>query len=216
MTKRRDGFTLVEVMVSLGVMTIGAMALMAMQQQTTRANIHAREMTMATQIAQNWVERLKLDAMQWTTTQGTVNNDLANTTYLQAILANPGDGVFQQVLFTPLGSTTRFAGYNYLGDEIDPSAAPDEVSSGALASQTLRYCASYRMSWVYLRRAMRADVRVWWPRDMLGSTTKATANNIVDDFPGCDDNNTALNPGGAEFDNYHVVYLSTTLRPVNF
>jgi prepilin-type N-terminal cleavage/methylation domain-containing protein len=34
--RRQRGFTLIEVMVSLGVMTLGAMAVMALQVQTVR------------------------------------------------------------------------------------------------------------------------------------------------------------------------------------
>ena len=64
--RRRQGFTLVEVMVSLGIMTIGAMAVLAMQQQIIRGNMHARQLTTATQIAQNVIERLKIDSLSWT------------------------------------------------------------------------------------------------------------------------------------------------------
>jgi hypothetical protein len=65
-----------------------------------------------------------------------------------------------------------------------------------------------RLGWVYFGRAMRADVRVWRPRNESGNGSQS----ILDDFPLCEDDNTKLNPGGAQFDNYHVVYLPTVIR----
>ncbi len=206
MRKRDGGFTLVEVMVSLGVMTIGAMALLAMQQQTTRANVHAREITTATQIAQTWIERFKIDAMRWVSTTPSEMLDLQNTLYLSGIVANDGvfTGIPVQANDTVFGGVWMNA-FDYLGNEV-PS----------VNHASTRFCVSHRLSWVFPRQTMRADVRVFWPRDRLGAAGKTTANDILVDFPNCADDNASLNPGGDEFDNYHVVYLSTTLRPVNF
>ena len=62
----RQAFTLIEVMVSLGVMTLGAMALIALLVQIMRSNQHARHMNTALNIAQEWTDRLKEDAHSWT------------------------------------------------------------------------------------------------------------------------------------------------------
>jgi type II secretion system protein I len=201
---RRHGFTLVEVMVSLGVMTIGAMSLIAMQQQATRANVRARDITMAMQIAQNVVERLKLDGVAWTTVTPTTTADLQNTQILKGIAAaTPGSFMPLPVLNPSLSGETRVLGnaFTYAGDDIDLTGA-----SAALLTQ-VRFCAGIRLTWVYAsRRAMRADVRVWWSKEV-------PARTITSDFIGCADDNAALNPGGGFYDSYHVVYLSTVLRP---
>jgi prepilin-type N-terminal cleavage/methylation domain-containing protein len=201
--RRREGFTLVEVMVSLGVMTVGAMALIGMQQQTTRANVHARTLTVATQIAQNVIERLKLEAIAWnsvTATPATPAADLGNAPSLARIAAStPGD-----FMTLPPGPGARVLSnaFDYYGADLDITTG----NAAALAS--IYYCASYRLTWVYTNyRAMRVDVRVWW-------TKEAPSRSINDDFPRCADDNAKLNPGGAMFDNYHVVYLSTVIRPV--
>jgi prepilin-type N-terminal cleavage/methylation domain-containing protein len=191
---RREGFTLVEVMVSLGVMTIGAMAILGMQQQIIRANVHAREVTTATQIAQNVIERLKMDAVSWTTP-----GVPANSFYLRNV--TPGAiGAFQTLPFQTVttGGITRFQSraFDYYGDDID-------LQLGAPAN--LYYCASYRLSFVFQNnRVMRADVRVWWQREGISA--------IRTDFPKCDDDGAALNPTGALFNNYHIVYLSTVIK----
>ena len=90
--RRRAGYTLIEVMMALGVLTAGAVGLMAMTQASTRGNMEAREMTVATQLTQRWMERLRRDAMNWTASSRTLNPlQLANTTYLRTV-PNPGAG----------------------------------------------------------------------------------------------------------------------------
>jgi prepilin-type N-terminal cleavage/methylation domain-containing protein len=195
MKGRKQGFTLIEVMMSIGIMTVGAMGVLAMQQQLTRANRHAREISTATQIAQTWIERFKLDALRWTAIDG---QNL--TTYLQAVPAVGTQGVFTTIPFNTatLGATTRFLSpaFNYAGDDLN-------LAAGTPAG--LYYCASHRLNWIYdNRRAMRVDVRVWWAREGLGV--------ISTDYPLCADNNTSLNPNGNRIDNYHVVYLSTVIK----
>jgi prepilin-type N-terminal cleavage/methylation domain-containing protein len=201
---RRQGFTLVEVMVSLGVMTISAMALFGMQAQATRANGRARDMTMASQIAQNVVERLKLDGLIWNTITPNDPADLVLTETLKSIaLATPGNFMTLPERSEPRsGKTAALSNaFNQFGDDVLTAGA----TSAALAA--IRYCASMRLAWVYdSHRVMRADVRVWWSKE-------APTRSIIDDFPGCADDNIKLRPGGTLFESYHAVYLSTVIRP---
>lgn len=193
--KRAQGFTLVEVMVSIGIMTVGAMAVMAMQQQLTRANRHARELSTATQIAQNWLERFKLDALRWNAIGGQGATTFLGTVPLPGTLG-PFTTIIAQT--ATLGGTNRLLspGFDYYGQDID-------VSGGNAAD--LYYCTSYRPNWVYNnQRVMRVDVRVWWAREGQG--------NMLADFPRCIDNGLALNPGGTAFDRYHLIYLSTVIK----
>lgn len=183
-------------MVSLGVMTIAAMAIFAMQQQLVQAGTHARKMTIATQIAQNLIERLKMDALRWTV----VGPPPATTDYLKFVGATGTIANFQTLpTFTATrGGDTRLLSnaFNYYGDDLNNvNGAPDGLT----------FCASYRLNWVFNNmRLIRADVRVWWARE--GQSAIAT------DYPKCADTGAPLNPGGANFDRYHIVYLSTVLR----
>jgi type IV pilus modification protein PilV len=202
--RSRQGFTLVEVMVSLGVMTVGALAIIGMQQQTTRANVHARELTTATQIAQNVIERMKLDAMSWRAVTTAPATDLQNTVWLKSVVGStPGNFISVTPWPAAAAGATRTLSnaFNYYGEDMVLQGA-----SQALLAQ-VHYCASFRPTWVYVNfRALRVDVRVWWSKDMPGRA-------ITSDFASCADDNTALNPGGAQYDNYHIVYLSTVIRP---
>jgi prepilin-type N-terminal cleavage/methylation domain-containing protein len=198
--KRRRGFTLIEVMVSLGIMTIGAMAVIALQTQTIRANSYARQVTTATQIAQIWIERIKEDACMWTTPAalngGTpdVPTVLNRTLYLQSIVTNAGRWITPADQ-DPFPRISR--GFDFQGDD----------TTATMGGTTAPfYCTAYRMQWVYLGSAIRTDVRVWWPR--AGSNARAT------DFPACGSNSnlSLLDPGGSAYGNYHGIYLSTVLH----
>jgi type II secretion system protein I len=202
---RKQGFTLVEVMVSLGVMTLGAMSLMAMQQQTMRANGRARDMTTAVQIAQTVIERLKLQGLSWNTI-GSDGSEFAGAPLLQRVYpAAVGEFMTLPEYTDTRGDVTRTwaNAFDLSGTDVPMSTATD----AQLAS--VKFCASYRLSWIYntRRRALRADVRVWWSKE--APTRSILADS---DFPQCADNNAKLLPGGEHYDNYHVVYLSTVLR----
>jgi prepilin-type N-terminal cleavage/methylation domain-containing protein len=202
--RKRSGFTLVEVMISLGVMTVGAMSIVALQQQTTRANVHARELSTATQIAQNVVERLKLDGVSWNTASTTPNSDLQLTYWLKSINGStPGAfGALSARSITNAGVTRVLSNaFDYYGNDVDLTNATTSVQA------SVHYCVGYRLSWIYnTYRAMRADVRVFWSRE-------APSRAILGDFGACADDNTSLSPGGTNFDRYHIVYLSTVIRP---
>jgi prepilin-type N-terminal cleavage/methylation domain-containing protein len=198
--RKRRGFTLIEVMVSLGVMTVGAMAILALQQHSIRSNSHARQLTIGMQIAQQWVERLKQDSATWNavglaTGVPSVAQVLGTTTYLRSIIGAPN--AFQTI---PGVTPTVSNAFDYLGND----TANDTTTQG----RPVFYCASMRLGWVYFGRAMRADVRVWWPRNESGNGSAS----ILTDFPACADDNTRLNPSGTQFNNYHVVYLPTVIR----
>jgi len=177
-------------------MTIGAMAVLALQQQIIRANVHARQITIATQIAQNWIERLKMDATIWN------NNEppSGSTHWLKSVSVVGTLGNFTTIAplsaASPDGSRLVSNAFDYYGDDLDNSTT---------APVGLFYCASARLNWVYAnQRIIRADVRVWWARE--GESA------IRADYPRCVDDGATLSPGGDNFDRYHLVYLSTVIR----
>ena len=203
---RRAGFTLIEVMVSLGVMTVGALGIIALQQHTIRSNSHARQLTTAMQIAQRWVERFKQDAATWNQLAvaggaPTPAQVLAGTRYLSAITATPD--AFQII---PNTSATVSNAFDFQGNDVSNGL-------GGVAVGNVFYCASFRPAWVSFGGAMRIDVRVWWER--TGITHDAAFQGLLVDFPNCSDTGSAaLDPGGALVNDYHVVYLPSVIRMV--
>jgi prepilin-type N-terminal cleavage/methylation domain-containing protein len=185
------GFTLLEVMASLVVMTIGAAGLFGLQGYIARSNLHAKKMTLATEVLETWVERLKADALAWTapSAPATPAINLANTHYLQAIQNNGGAWVTAGA-DDGLGHSPAF---DLFGNDTDPDG------------DLIAYCVSYRLGWVVPGESIRADVRVFWPRDNAPANFTAT-------FPGCVGNQGSINSDGAQVGNYHLVYASTVLR----
>lgn len=220
MKRRRTGFTLIEVMVALTVMTTGALGVMALQRQVVIANRHARRIDIATQIAETWIERLKLDAMEWPLMHArhprlaTYNagprdvSTLRDTQWLRQITASPR--VFQTIAINPdpaVGTGPSISNaFDFFGQDV--------VFGGGVAHA---YCASFRLSWARWElapaggwpRAIRADIRVWWPRERSG-VGPATAP-----FATCEDKGESLSPGGVDNPNYHFVYLSSVISATN-
>lgn len=220
----RYAFTLVEVMVSIGIMTIGAMALIGVQQQVTRANVHARELTTATLVAQTWIERLKVDGMRWSAVSGIPATDLVGTDFLDNVAVAGMEGVFTAI---PLSTANRTN--DLLSDGFDFYGRDVPASNSNMTG--VHFCVSYRLTWVFFirtpvapalasdDRALRADVRVWWPKERKVDNASNSGTTLAVDFPGCG-NTALLEPSadglaapGAQFNNYHTVYLSTVIRP---
>jgi len=199
--RQRQAFTLIEVMVSLGVMTVGAMAIIALQQHSIRSNVHARELTIATAIGERWAERLKQDAHTWNrAADPTVPNDdlavLANTTWLSDIVGVNDFTAFQTITATANASPA----FTITGrDSLDAPFEP------------IQYCVSFRLAWIVFGQAMRADIRVFWARPPSPDPA-ILRGNIVNDFPGCDGPHNNLDEGGLWDESYHVVYTPAVVR----
>lgn len=161
--RTRSGYTMVEVMMAMAILTAGAAGIFALQQAATNGNMEAREMTIATSVARTWLERLKRDALYWNTGASTAAVlPLARTRYLLNV---PAVGT-APAWMTPAAFVDSRASFDHYGREI------------ALGAD-VRYCAQYRLEWVNVGQAIRADVRVWWHR--RGRVNAAAANL----YPNC-------------------------------
>lgn len=198
--RRRAGFTLIEVMVSLVVLVVGSMALITLMQYGGRANAAARSMNIATEIADRWAARFKQDAQTWTQVgqlvgAPTAAQVLASTNWLRRVDVQPN--VFQTITMPP-GSLYSNA-FNFYGDDIP----------GAGANSPVYYCASFRPNWVDYGRSIRIDIRVWWRKERNLTQRDTT---IARDFIGCADNDTQLRPGQPLWDAYSIIYMPVTVN----
>jgi len=154
----QKGYTLIEVMMAIAVMTIGAVGIMALTQASTRGNLEARQITTATQIANLWVERIKRDSLNWNVGGSTAAAaDLTRTRYLGAVPAPAATPAWGTPTGVPIGESFAF---DFTGR--DTAAAAEQ-----------EYCVNTRMQWVFPGQAIRADVRVWWHRRGVGDPNSA-------------------------------------------
>lgn len=191
--RARAGYTLIEVMMAVGVLTAGSVAIMAMHQAATRGNMEARQMTTANQAAQRWVERLRRDALNWTQSANVANPALLlRTTYLRNVPA-PGTAP-AWVVPVPDVTSGETANFDFYGNDIAAGAAP-------------YYCTNVRLAWVYPGQAMRADVRVWWVRRLAGASgAPAGTAALYNCAPGVDPGAITGNP------NVRMIHTSTVIR----
>jgi Tfp pilus assembly protein PilV len=186
--RRRAGYTLIEAMMAVGVLMAGSVAVMAMHQAATRGNMEARQIAMGNQIAQRWVERLRRDSLNWTRSSNNAADPtlLIQTTYLREVPAV--DAAPTWFVPVPPETSHEAAQFDYQGQDL--------VTVGG--ARAAHYCANVRLQWVYPGQAMRADVRVWWPRRGAGA--------LLNCAPGVDPN-TLTNDRRVQ-----MVYTSTIVR----
>jgi len=173
MKRRARGYTLVELMMALGVFASGVVGIIGMQRATVSSNQFAKNMTIANGIAQAWLTQLSADATLWTSA-----NNVTSTTWLTTITTL--DNQWQ----LPVYNATRAFG-----------PAFDGFGNPVAANGT--FCAQIRLTWLYGDKSaqqntgvagnglIRTEVRVFWPRDGVtrvnndcGDTSQATVNAI--------------------------------------
>ncbi len=148
---RREGFTLIEVMMAVAIMTVGAVGLLSLQAATVRGNADARQLTVATQVNQVWVERLRRDALRWTAPELAAVRAASGPRYLRNAPAPGGgwSGWFAPVDPAPVPSDPQSYGFDYQGlDTFDPNQ--------------MVYCTHVNLRWVDPGQTLRADVRTFW------------------------------------------------------
>ncbi len=158
MKARTHGFTLVEVMVAVAIMTVGTVGLLSMHQSALLANRASRMMAQGNTINRNWIQRVQRDAFQWNEA-GFSAAELGNTEYVSE-LVNELDttGWFKP----EPADTTKSWGFNWVGG--DTRTAAD-----------IRFCTHIRLSWVRFLHSVRVDARTFWVREGIRGSTEASS-----------------------------------------
>ena len=74
----RRGYTVIEVMVSMTILAVGAVGIIGIQKVTAVGNTSARNVAVASVLANSWAERLHTDSIRWVDAQS-----LSSTRWLQ-------------------------------------------------------------------------------------------------------------------------------------
>jgi prepilin-type N-terminal cleavage/methylation domain-containing protein len=192
--QRARGFTAVELLMAISIFAIGVSGIIAMQKVMVNANSHAKNLNIATHIAQATLDQLATDAVAWNhpSPSKPVSDLGTDTDWLKEI--NGTEGVW----FRPNFIVNRGfgAGFDALGNPVTDANAADAV-----------FCTHVRLQWLYPEvngnGLIRAEVRVFWLRDGMGGT--------VDGQPLC---NPGTDPTQIEDngDRYHFVFQATALK----
>lgn len=200
------GYTIVELMMALTVFTIGVTGIISMQKVTVVANQHAKNLAIATHIAQAWLDQLAADASAWNhPSPRNDTSDIGQTTWLNQVAGNAS------VWLRPTHNVARDfgAGFDALGNVVNADNAA-EVSRA-------RFCTHIRLSWLYPdapvaangvepikgNGLIRAEVRVFWLRE--GEANIVEASHLCDP---------AVLPSviGPATSRYHFVYHASAIR----
>jgi hypothetical protein len=191
MSRRTRGYTVVELMMSLAVFATGVTGIIAMQRATVTSNQHAKNLGLATGIAQAWLSQLTADATLWNTTVTTTN-------WLTTIAASNGE--WQLPTWNP---TLGF------GPQFNAFGAPVETDGV--------FCAQIRLTWLYGdaspvqpagaqgNGAIRTEVRVFWPRDGVTRVQNDCTNGDA----------ATVTAVGTATSTYHFVVQATAVREAN-
>lgn len=194
----RAGYTLVEVMVALSLLGIGVTGILSMENAAILANRRAQEMTLATNIARRWQERLREDALMWNapSNRTTISDLGTDTTYLCQLVGCAGGSASanQWLVPAPPAASTESAAHDAFGNEV------------ALGSTAARYCVNVRYNWLRADAAarqgmIRTEVRVWWYREGAARQTG---------YASCG-NRASLATMGTDTANLEFVYLVSAL-----
>jgi prepilin-type N-terminal cleavage/methylation domain-containing protein len=166
--RARRGYTVIEVMMALAVLTLGASGVIAMQKATLISNTNARNLATANAIGQTWIERLRTDALSWNEAGG--NQDLPTSTiWLNAVVNSTpagGTGWATPAQSLPLG--TQPAGMrvaDVMGADLYPGVDPAGLAS-AFCTQLRMVRVSTATTGVLASfyKVIRVEVRVIWDR----------------------------------------------------
>jgi prepilin-type N-terminal cleavage/methylation domain-containing protein len=149
------GYTVMEVMMSLAILGIGASGVVAVQKATLLANTSAKNLATANFIAESWMERLRVDALQWNEPGG-VPDLLSDTQWLRLATDNPLWVTPTTVLPVGAADADVTGADNFVTDPL-PAAA------SAFCTQ-LRLTQFNTATLSLYRKLIRVEIRVIWAR----------------------------------------------------
>lgn len=183
------GYTIVELLMALAIFGVGITGVVALQKVTGASNQHARNLAIATHVAQSWQEKLAADASSWTELTSDVLQ--TNTLWLKQASNVPG------TWFVPETVNDFGARFGALGQPLAEDATEQTV-----------FCAHLRLTMLndpigvgtatQNNGLIRAEVRVFWPRSAEVPVDYCATDQV-------DGVTTNVNT-------YHFVYQATAVR----
>jgi prepilin-type N-terminal cleavage/methylation domain-containing protein len=148
------GYTMVEVLAAMAVLGTGLLGIIAMQSTAVNANQRAQEITMATNLARRWQDRLRRDSYQWTApSQTNPVSNLPGTWYLARLGTSvTTDWYVPDPPSAVVAGLTETAAFDYFGNDVPTLGA------------NAYYCTQVRLTSLIPNQLIRAEVRIWWYR----------------------------------------------------
>lgn len=156
------GFTLIEVMMALTVLTIGLLGVVALQATTISSNKSAQQFTVANAAARTWLQRLRRDANRWTMATGATASDLTKTAWLFEVSSA------SNIWIRPNASSLE----GLASPAFDLNGNDVLLSDGAGQLNNVVYCTHMKLRTIYPDSLIRAEVRVFFKKRTLADAAK--------------------------------------------
>jgi len=195
------GYTVIEVMIAMAVLTIAAAGLISLQRVSTVGNMQAKEIAVASHVARTWIDRLHVDSTRWNFPSPAYPNDptdIADTVWLRNVTTTPN------IWFRPADSAEGTAAFDALGNNLPMNGTDPAV-----------FCANLRLAWMNPpntnRRgdpeSVRVEVRVHWRRAKVFNISGG-----ITPGPLCAVNPVDLDtPAKAPLAQFHLLYEMTSV-----
>jgi prepilin-type N-terminal cleavage/methylation domain-containing protein len=191
--RSKRGYTAVELLMAISIFGIGVSGIIAMEKLTSTSNAHAKNLAIATHIAESWLDMLATDATTWTSPGAPGATGLVGgTTWLKDVTPNANTANNWKL---PNYSNVLAFGpaFDALGDPINPAS-----------TTPVAFCSHLRLSWLYQPAStgnglIRAEVRVFWLKDGQGFAQDLCATGQVANV-------------GAATEAFHFVQKITAIR----
>ena len=180
---KRRGFSLVELLVVVGISTAGFVALAKLQTTSIQGARGTTSMDQAVMVAENFLEDLRLELSQWTPTSSIQQLGPDSLPSLANLPAGGNIGAGAQ---TPGDGIPGAPGWVIAGDPGNNrliGVSGDQRSFDNVSGQTVllnagirkamtdpniptageKFCLRYRLTWLVPGKAIRAEVEVSWP-----------------------------------------------------
>ena len=207
--RSKTGYTVIELLMALTVLALGASGVVAMQRVTLESNRYAKNLAIATRVGEAWADQLEADAARWT-----LISELNHTTWLK------NAGACSQAAavtswFQPDWSTDRQFGpaFDALGNPVDLSVTTPNTYT--------QFCAHLQLAWLHCdlptgggtkgSGIIRAEVRVIWRRDD-DTTASAASFQTTGQAALCSASDVAGVTNDIALGAYNAVYFSTAIR----
>lgn len=163
--KGSRGYSLIEVMMALGILAVGTTGVIALQKVSLVGNTNARMADAARQVAGTWVERLKEDALLWNDPMGVP--DITDTRWLKSSVLynqqNPPNATtwVRPPIVANWGSPLADI---HAADVFNPASTDGVFCTHVQLARAVEK--RYTLSGLTRPIAIRALVRVVWRRDL--------------------------------------------------
>ncbi len=173
----QGGYTLIEVLSAMAVLGSGLLGIVAMQTSAVAANQRASEVTMATNLARRWQDRLRRDSYSWTQpSQSNPATNIGATWYLSALGSSvTTDWIIPASPPASVSGLAESAAFDYFGNDVPTADA------------RAFYCTHVRLTTLIPNELVRAEVRIWWFRQggvrpsAYSDCARASINSISSD-----------------------------------